>query len=43
MENGIQDATVMLQEGLQDGESDGDDMLSALSFFNEVHETMNPD
>ena len=41
--NIILDATVMLQECLYGIEFDGDDMLSALSFFNAGHESTNPE
>ena len=33
----------MLQECLYGSEFDGDDMLSALSFFNAGHESTNPE
>ena len=41
--NLIQDATVILQEGVNDGEFYGDDMFSEFYFFNTGHEPMNPE
>ena len=42
MTNGIWYATVMLQEGVHDGEFYGKDMFSAFSFFNAGHEPIKP-
>ena len=42
MTNRIRDTTVMLQEGVHDGEFDGDETFSAFSLFSTGHEPMKP-